>query len=86
MSSSLKIIHVKKHLDNHIAELSEELLRYPKDGYTSFKNYQVPSDFSLFIASDVVLVSNMYYEGLVVSKCGRVRLLQDDKTKHSKQL
>lgn len=86
MSSLLKIVHVKKHLDSHIVELGEGLLRYPKDGYTSFKNYQVPSNFSLSESNDVLTITSIYYEGLVVSECGRVRLLQDDKTKHSKQL
>lgn len=85
MSSNLKVIHVKKHHKSHIAELGLGVLRYPKDGYTSFKNYQVPSDFSLTDANDVLTATSVYYEGEVSSACGRVQLLQD-KTKYSKIL
>ena len=86
MSSSQKIIHVKKHLNSHIPQLGEGLLRYPKDGFTSFKNYQVPSGFSLTDAKDVLTVCDMYYEGHVISECGTIQLFQKDKTKHSKKL
>lgn len=87
MSSSQKIIHVKKHLNSHIAELGEGLLRYPKDGFTSFKNYQVPNSFSLTNASDVIAVCDMYYEGKVNSECGTIKLYIDEKNKtHYKKL
>ena len=87
MSSSQKIIHVKKHLNSHIAQLGEGLLRYPKDGFTSFKNYQVPSDFSLTDAKDVMTVCDMYYEGHVISECGTIKLYIDEKNKtHHKKL
>lgn len=87
MSSVLKIIHVKKHLNSHIVEVGEGLLRYPKDGYTSFKNYQVQNDFSVTDGGCVALVADMYYEGLVESECGTVKLYVDEKTKsHYKKL
>lgn len=83
----MKIVHVKKHSNNNIAEVGEGLLRYPKDGYTSFKNYQVPSDFSVTDGGCVALVVNIFYEGLAVSECGTVKLYVDEKSKsHYKKL
>lgn len=86
MSTPQKIIHVKKHLNSSVVELGEGLLRYPKDGYTSFKNYQVPVDFSLTDEKNITIVCDMYFEGKIISECGTVELFQKDKTKHSKQL
>lgn len=83
----MKIVHVKKRQNSNIAEFGEGLLRYPKDGYTSFKNYQVPDNYTITEGEHTAVLAEMYYEGLAVSKCGTVKLYVDEKTKsHYKKL
>lgn len=83
----MQIVHVKKHKDSVDAEVGEGLLRYPKDGYTSFKNYAVPNDFSPWERENIYILTDMYYEGKAVSDCGTVKLYVDEKTKaHYKKL
>jgi hypothetical protein len=67
------IVHLKRHVSSPAQlEFGEGFLKYGKDGYLYFQNYNVPDNFDLEDTSNRAALVLMYMSGSVKSACGTI--------------
>lgn len=71
----MNLIHVKKHCNTDETIIGVGLLKYPKDGFTSFKNYVVFNK-NIPYEDDVL---DLYKNGYTISDNGNVKLHVKDR-------